>query len=471
MRKRIYAIAIAGILILVQAVAVLADSVHVVLDGFLLETSQPITLSDGRAMIDVQEATMLFGDDVLGLETIIINGRDMLLLREVANATSLGIIWDDENNLVRLSSASPDYSMLPQLSGDRAQATIRMSHHEALSRINNRDARLISMEENVIIVERELREIEDYLRDNQIRGRGRNYTVAEVQRLRQREAIRNQQQSLEINEKLIREGNELQLRNALADVARTELDIVMLQEQLYLEERNITIVELLHSLGMESNAGLRDAEASLERTRTNLENLRISLGSDHLALNSLLGLPSTAIVEITDLSWATGARPLLEGHVSAQRTNAPNVALLQLDLSFAEYVYHSYDVLLMRNEQDDDYRYRGRRQDASIVIEMRNDIAAAQRAIENAGNSLESRIRALYNDIEALREQQVITEHDLAVTVADYQEVALRYITGMATRLELERAKLAILSHEVTLARHEVNLGMLTLMYQRPYLN
>ena len=101
---------------------------------------------------------------------------------------------------------------------------------------------------------------------------------------------------------------------------------------------------------------------------------------------------------------------------------------------------------------------------------MRNDIISADRALANARDNLESRIRSMHNDIEALREQQAVSQNDLSAAIEDYQETALRYMSGMGTWLELERAKLAILNHEIALARHEINLAMLTLLYQRPYL-
>ena len=470
MRKKIYGLALTGILVLAQVVTVSANRpAHVALDGFLLNLDNPAVVLDGRTMINVEDLTYIFGDVVLSIESVEIDGRNMLPARELANAMSFVISWDDENSLVRLSSTNPDYSLLSQIS--RVQPTFSMTFQAAINRINNRDTRLLSMEENRIIIEREQREIDDYLRENRIHGVGRrNYTVPQVQMLRAREAVRNQLQSLKINERLIREGNELQLRNALAEIARTELDIALLERQLALEERNTMIVELMHSLGMESDAGARDARAALERTRTNLENLRSALSSNRVTLNTMLGLSASAIVEIQGLSWGVARSPL-EGHVASQRANAPNIALLRLDLSFAEYVYHSYDVLLMSSEQESDYRYRGRPQDASIVIEMRNDISTAERALSNAQNSLENRIRSLHNDIAALLEQQAVSQNDLANAIEDYQETMLRYMTGMATWLELERAMLAILNHEIALARHEINLGVLSFMYQRPYLN
>ena len=472
MKKRIYAAALAGILVLAQAVTAFAGRpIHVTLDGFLLDMGQGAVVVDGQVKIEARVAAEIFGDDVLRLTPVEIDGREMLPALSIAGQFMLRANWDEDMGILRLSSEHPDYSLLARVPD--AAATVEMSFTDAMERINSRDARLLAMEENRIFIEREEREINEYLRDNNIRGLGnrRTYTMIEVQMLRAREAVRNQQQTLEINEGLIRAGNEMQLRAALADVARARLDITLMEHQLALEERNIVLVELLHSLGMESAAGARDAQNSLARTRTNLENLRILLDNSHLTLNRLLGLPAYEIVKIYDISREFGEEPTLQNHLDNMLANAPNLALLRLDLSFAQFVYHSYDVLLLRDYLADDYRYRGRRQYASIVIEMRNDINAATRALNNARDNLENRIRGLHNDIEALREQQGIAQRDLANAIEDYQDVMLRYITGMATWLEMERAKLVILNHEIALARHEVNLGMLMLLYQRPYLN
>ena len=471
MRKKIYAVVLAGILVFAQSAVVMARPVHVALDGFLLNLRHGAVVVDGRTMVDITDAVEIFGEaSVLGITATDINGRTMVPVRDAANISRLAISWDDENGLVRLSSANPDYGLLDR--GDIGQATVTMSYNEALERINSRDARLLAMEENMIIIEREQREINDYLSDNNIRGRDRrSYTVPEVRMLRAREAMRNQIKSLEINAGLIREGNEMQLRNILADIERVTPDIALIERQLAVEEQNLVIIELMYNLGMESETGLRDARSGLGRTRTNLENLRTSLENHRLALNAFLGVASYETVKITDLSWDFGNRATLNTHITNQMATAPNLTLLQMDLDYAEYVFFSYDVLLKRDEQDGYYRYRGHRQDASVVIEMRNDINAATRALNDAQDNLERRIRSLYNDIEALREQQRIAQNDLTNAIEDYREVMLRYMTGMATWLELERAKLAILNHEAAIARHNINLGMLTLLYQRPYLN
>jgi len=433
MRKKIYAAILVGVMVMSQSFAVFAADAddYVIVDGFLRHAEDAAEITYGQP-----------------------------ITRFV----------DDASGLVRISTIAMDYSVLGQISA--IEPTLRVNLQAALDMINSRDARLLALEENRVIVEREEREINDFLSDNDIRGfTRRKYTVAEVQMLRAREAVRNQLVAMDINAKMVRAGNELQLRNAVAEISRAELDIVLLERQLYVEERNIVIVELMHDLGMESEANLRNAQSGLERTRTNLEGLQTSLANSRMSINTMLGLPSDTIVAITDLAWATSGQIVLETHVTAQLANAPNLALLQLDLDFAEYVFFSYDVLLMREEQEPRYRYRGRDHDPTIVIEMRNDISAAERALNNAMDSLENRVRSLYNDIEALREQQVVARTDLENAISDYQDAMLRYITGSATWLELERAMLAILNHEVTIARNQMNLHMLIQMYNHPYLN
>ena len=472
MRKKIYATILAGVLVLAQVATVFAGAgrpVYIALDGFLQNLNHEAFVVDGRTLIDAEDAVAIFGDAVLRANVVEIDGRDMLTIRDVASFASLNVIWDDEKGLVSLSSANPSFSLLSQAAS--AQPTVSMTFQNALTLVNERDTRLISMEENKIIVEREERQINDILSDRNIRGRSqRNYTRLEVELLRMREGMSIQIQALDINENLIRAGNEVQLRNALADVARSELDIALIERQLSVEERSFVIVELMHELGMESDSGLRDAQTSLERTRTNLESAHTSLNNNRIALNTLLGLASSAIVEIQGLSWTIAARTPLEGHIQTQLSNAPTLALLQLELDMAEYMFWSYDFLMILSHQADDYRYRGRREDATVVIEMQNAISDAERAMDNGKINLENRIRSLHNDITTLLEQQTITQNDLANAIDDYQDTMVLYMAGVATWLELERAKLAILNHEVALARHEINLGMLTLMYQRPYL-
>jgi len=482
MRKKLIITILASILITTQAITAWAaeptnetQPPHIMLDGMLVHLNHEAVLLDGRTMIDVRDAALFTGHlgltsgDISAL-TAEYNGRSIFSLREAVTAANLQISWQPQMNLIQISSNNPNHSILPH-QRQRPQADTIMSMGEALERINDRDNNLIAIEDNRIFIEREQRQVRDALNDNNIRGRSRNYTMPEVQLLRTREMLSNQLAAMDYNIRMIKEGNEMLLRSNLAAIERARLDIIMLEAQKALEENILTLTGLRHSLGLASDTELRDAEQSMARIRSNLEAQRLTLADNNLALNNLLGLSAATNLAITGLTWQAAGPGNLENHIEAVLDEAPTVALRQLDLNYALYMQFSYDRLLLRDEQEDYYRYRGRRQDSSTVIELRNEVNLAGRNLDNARDNIERQIRSAYNNLSQLAERQAMIEADLAAAIQDYVETAVLYMAGLATRIELQGAELAILSQEIALEHVMINSNMAMLSYEMPHLN
>ena len=471
MLKKICASIFTMVLVFAFAVVVFAARpVYVTLDGILQNFEYEILLFEGKSFIDARETSLLgVNRNLSSITPLEINGRTMVSLRDVASTLGLEISWENELGIVRLSSDAPDYSVFKDI--EINVSGMNFTFEQALNRINEQDTRLIEMAENKFLLERERRELNDTMRENSVRGNARhNYGMAQIQMLRAREQLNSQFNSLEINERLIREGNEMLLRNALAATRRTELDIIQLKQRVSIEERNLALAELMLSLGLESQIGIRDATIALERSRTDLESLLVSREDNRLVINGLLGFAAWQNVSVTAYNWNFNEPAHLEFHIIAQLASAPTLALRQLDLDLAIYWEHSYLNLLRRDEQEDDYFYRGRRQEPSSVIELRNAVNAAQRAYDDAKDGLERQIRSTHNSIIQLQEQISAAEADLNNARQNYSEMLLRYVTGLATLLDLDIAKMSILNHEITLKRYQVNYFMLIMSYERPYL-
>ena len=452
MRKRILVAALVGLMILGQAVAAYGRPVHVVVDGFLAPMEHEAQLLDGRTMVDADEVYQLFGwrpwasEENGGVE---LDGRLLVPIRYVADRLGLELDWDSASNMATLRTGGPMLSVLGAMARDADAEEI--SFDAALEMINERDERLESIEVGRIAYERQMRQSDDLLRQvfpgrniNQL-GRNRDhYSRFQIEVLILREQMLTQEEIMDINEQMLREGNELILRNAVASVRRTGLDIIMLEEQLRLEEANIELVELMHELGMENDARLRDARQSIDRSRNNLDGLRTQLVDNRNALNNLLGLPISQAIVITDVQWDTQMPEDLQGHIETMTVDAPTMRLRQIELDLALFNQRAHEQLLFVDDRDMYYTSNhGRRQDSTAVIERRNAINIAEAQLSNAQDGLERQIRASHGNILQLQEQVAAARTDLESAGADYHEAMLRYMTGMISRAELDAAKVA----------------------------
>jgi len=297
MRKKIVAAALAGAMIFGQAAAVFAAPVHLAMDGVFVEMQRELQLIDGRTMVDITEVDRLFGwlpwanEENGGIEQ---DGRYFVPIRYVADELNLKLEWDGRHSVVQLYTGGPVRSFieaaLPIRAGDE------VSFDNAMRLINERDVQLSNMETARLTLTRERRafnrDFEDVFwnRDRSSLGQaGDNYSRNMINMLIMREHFDAQAKTMDINERMLREGNEMQLWAAISSIQRTELDIVMLEAQIKIEERNIALVELLHELGLESDTSLRDANMSLERSKANLDGLSATLSDQRNTINNTIG--------------------------------------------------------------------------------------------------------------------------------------------------------------------------------------
>ena len=489
MLRRFINLLLMGLFVFALPTPVFADQpVYVIIDGFLQDTRYTARLfvdDEGYVLISQEDVVPLFGRGFMPDHlTHYVETEDgvMYSLRDVTRLNGWGMTWAAHASTVRLYSHAPVLSMFGSIErqAQRADDITIFTFEQALERINERDQRLANARTNRTLINRDYQALERRIVSQGLVGEtdGR-YSMAQIELLRTRERLTTQQRQIGLNEQIWREGNEFTLRNTLASLSRTELDIIQLEATIAFDERGLALLELMYEMGFETEASLRDARLAIERGRVNLASLRTSLAEQRLAFNHLLGLRATDVVEITGYNWNLQMPQDLERHerrLMSTLSGAPTLQMRHADLRLAWFMEHSYIYLLRPWERTEHYfyhadRYRDNPHATSTAIELRSSVTAAQNALDNHRDAMHRHISTTYNNIAQLREQIRATTLDLSNARIVYEEAMVRYMVGVASWQELERAQRAILNHEIALARHEINLGMLIFDIQRPYLD
>jgi len=492
------------------------ERVSITLNGILQHLDYGAALIDGVIMIDSEDLSEIIGADYvanydsnnvnmelrgmffrgqvgerqailyrtpqeLSVAPILIDGRIWVPMRDIIETFNIGIEWDSDLRLVRLDTGLPNYSFLAAIDANLAAERIQgetIEYEDAIELMNERSAAIIEMQENMIFLEREQRALNEQFDDhmeNVRETRNNENSPLEVELFRARRQLNNRFRTLELNEIMIIDSNEIQLRNLLANQERIRLDILMLEEQIAFEKEQLILAELRHSLGLESDAEIRSTRSSIERNNINLENLIISQRENRLAQNLLLGFPADALITIIGYEPIGYAELNLQENLRHQLQNAPNIRMRAIDLDNVWYIQHSYWVMLDEDFHEEDYvfteRNRERTQEPNIVIEMRNNVNSAERALEDAQDAMERNIRSTYTNLLQLEENRNAAHIDLDNAVQDYRDAITRYLAGMATYFEVNRARLGIVSAEIALARIIINFDMTYFQFNNPHLN
>ena len=506
--KKFFVPMLAVVLALVMAMVVQAEiRVNIVLDGTLRNLQHGAAIIDNVPMIDAEDLINLLGgtlqttENTVRLESrgmlfrgyvgqrevlanqnwvqassapMVRNGRIWVPLQDAAEALNITANWEPDLRLMRLTTRPMRYALPFARPPAREDA---ISYADAIARMNEQNTTLITITENIILLEREQRALDDIIYELEItESRNNENTMMEVRLLRLRRQIQNQFRIFDVNEQIISDSNEIQLRNMLANRERIALDIRQLEESIYFEQRALLLALLRYDLGLESDAEIRALTNSIERSKINLENLLISREDNRVALNLLLGFEPEVFLYIDGIEPISFAELNLARQIAHAQENAPTVQLRLIELDTATFMYRSYTVMLREESQAPDYIYEDRRgrehtQDSSILIQLRNDVNAATRALEDTRDGLERNLRSTYSSLRQLEENRNSAMLELERALQEHDDAIIRYLSGVSTYFEVSRTRLAIISAEITLKRIEINFDMLYFQFNNPHLN
>jgi outer membrane protein TolC len=112
----------------------------------------------------------------------------------------------------------------------------------------------------------------------------------------------------------------------------------------------------------------------------------------------------------------------------------------------------------------------------NIVYESENkagvqsDLATAQRALKDAQDNMEKKIRTSYNNVLQLQEMSKTYQRAITQAIADYNSALVSYNSGFATEYQVKQAKLGIINAEKNLDDNKLNIAMLEFQLEHPYL-
>ena len=466
-----------------------ASAVYIFVDGFLLETDAPPFVESGHTLIGMRDLFEVLGADVkwepvfqkvyatkgdmnvsitigseqatvreaeytMPIEPKLVNGHTMVPLRFISESFKAKVDWDPQTNSVLIDTDAADYSAL---AADRTKNTTvtseEISYERAVGRLFETSNDLKNQLDNKKLWEDSL----DDARDAYRRNNNFNLEFARSARTIQtlENLLKNFDESLQNSKDLL----ELSFRQLLTKIETAEMDIYLLRQKIAIEEKELLNLELKLSLGMANENEINLAEKSLSQSNGQLANAEISLNKAKLEVNTLLGYKADHEIKVMWPEYEGTPQDDLDSYVKRQQATSYAIRQKEIALSEAEYVIYTHDKFL-----DSDYR------DMENIIELENKVSSAERALVQTKTDIEKIIRQNYNDILSQEEsyKNLQTEYDKAVDT--YMNVVANLQTGRATFLNLENARLGILSAEINMSKNRMNLSDLLHGFEKPHL-
>lgn len=485
-----------------------AADIYITLDGLLHRTEIQPVIVDGYTMVSLREISELLGATVewesssqkvtvkmkagrfiemkagdksaivdymkaeMPVAPVIVNDRVMVPLRFICEKYNLNVNWDEGKHIVALSTGKQKYSVLEaRHEADLGDDGVELTFNEAVKQINNNSASLKNITDSLVVMKRNKKDLDDFIKDNVgsiANGLSKVYTYEEIEYFRKQRTLNNQIKSTELNESLIKEGYILSLQNALTEIEKADLDIYLLEEKIKLDETNLENMQLKLSLGLETESNVRSLENSIAKNKISLNLLEIKQNNNNLDLNKLLGVDASKKVKITDFdSEASAYQNDVDLFVKDQLKNSNAIKLKEVDLDNATWTKTTYYELLLqylREEKTDD------NEDPISVIEMDNNVAKAQRALDDAKLSLENTIRTSYNSIKQLEQSYDSLVVDYEIAKDNYEQVVINYVTGYATAFDVQQTQYGLLKAEADLLTNRINYRIAVESYNSPRL-
>ena len=344
---------------------------------------------------------------------------------------------------------------MPYVHGQEAEEPVVLTYEEAQQKALS-DILTVQDIDNII------REMQGQRRD--LQGAVRDTPTSSARR---REAQRDLNefdrniQGLRIQQEQAKTMAEFTLVRTIASIAEHGLRLELLEADLAQAEDGLRRMEVMHEFGLASDRDLRSAQYNIAQYHTRLEESLRGKESLRQELNALLGLPLYQYT-LVEHDMALPVFPEdLDLYIQAMVQEAPSIRNLQLEVYSAlddRWVYtgnHRDIVISARDRQRAwaDTRTTGEtgtREPTQEILRLRNRLAlqeAVERAIQErdqAKQILEANIRQGFTDLYNLFVRQETLETQLSQAEDALDTILIEYNLGRITRVDVERARLAI---------------------------
>jgi hypothetical protein len=411
-------------------------------------------------------------------------------LKAVGEAFGMSVKWNSETKSIDVKTNRDNGYILLDTNSDVVDENTRvLTYEEALELAKNKSSDLKSLDDSEYYLKSLRSDLSDSIFqinsyesviDNQIVGLNekiensdgelqltlREQLVAAQQTMqssmesfvtvaRNIKKVELQQSMMDVNKEMAADGIELTLMNYLTQMRNTETQISVLEDSVALGQENIKNLELKNSLGYESDTDLASAKTNQSASEAALEELKLSLENAKQNLKTFLGIKSDESVYIEyDPESSTFFDELnLNSFVTKKKEGDPSIRILKNNVTMNKYIVRTNIVYESENRTG-----------------VQNDLMTAQRALSDAQDSMEKKIRNAYNNILQLREMKKTYKQDIDQAVADYNKVLVSYQTGFATEYQVKQAKLGVINAEKNYDDNELNRAMMEFQLEHPYL-
>lgn len=378
-------------------------------------------------------------------------------LRFISESFDYDVIYNNQDSSIELTNESSFDERLHELDNVDENTKI-YTYDEALEKsINNSSA--------ITLAQLQFEELDDNLEtiQRQIDGWSNSSSILEslVPSLSQsrddlvkaRKAINN---SLDLEDEsldAIKGGLEISLITALNANETAKINYLLAEDAANLQKTNLYNMETKHSLGMISDTELENAKSQYEQTLIALDSLQTLLDSSKRAINVAMGLDpvSNTYVEYNpSISYDDYEDIDVDRVIAIALTKSITVQQAQTAVEEAEDNCDTYLSKLDKHEKE-------------------RALSTAKSNLLQAKKDVENNVRACYDSLTQLVNNQKTLEAKEQDAINQYNNVLLSYNTGYVTIYELKAAELALTSAECDIVQNELNYSVL--MYQMEHPN
>lgn len=411
------------------------------------ENEEYIVNFEGKEIIFYADSTEVLINEIkkfMPISSTKLNGTLMVPLRFVSEVIGVNVDWNKNSNKLIIETKDSK--------GKEAESQEEnvMTYEEALKKALSSNSNLKNLEESFELLEEKRKDLSRSFAD--VNTQGQYVHVASV--IRGVNTYQNQIKNTSLNEKIMKDATEYMLRSYITTIEGYKLDIQLMEEKIKLEQRDIKNLKLKNELGLASQSDLTTAEQNLERSKSNLQSLKIALNREKVALKSFLDINEKEEIKIEfDATVKELNVTDINGYAFSKISSAPNIEILDNAIDNAEYnlATHSGDLSETR-------------------LEVENALSKAKRDKQDAEKNMEQSIKQAYNNIQTLLENKKVLELDLIKAKEDEEKMLANFEAGLVTLNDVENIRLAILSSEMAIKKNELNYYNLIFPFEKPYL-
>jgi outer membrane protein TolC len=270
---------------------------------------------------------------------------------------------------------------------------------------------------------------------------------------RQITEIERQIRRVELSRGIAETNIERALRGALVTVSVTAHNIQILEERLTLSEERLLRTGVLRRFGMASANELIAAEQNVRQLRMDLFNLRVTAFNQQQALNYIMQQPLYQETTVTFEIELTGLPEDLDKYIQTAITRSPGIAQLQITVDSRA---DEMDVFAQT------HRDRGARErsgawnlsDDDLQESWDSLVRAHERAVRERGEAvraMESTLRAAYNGIVQMQNQETAARLDLEWAEAELETAQRQLALGRVTAFDVNNASFTVFNRELSL--------------------